>query len=68
MLALAMLVALNNFVLRHLLEACLGRYAFHVSDRLARWLMDHAKRDRILRRDSGVELYGDQDKTQAKIA
>src|SRR6476469_1391140 len=68
MLALAMLVALYNFVLRHFLKAGLGRNAFHVPDRLARWLMDHAKRNRILRRDSGVELYRDKDKAQAKVA
>ena len=67
-LSLAMLVAPNDFVLWDFLEAGLGRNAFHVADGLTRWLMDHAKRNRILRRDSGVELYGDKDKTQAKVA
>jgi hypothetical protein len=42
-MALGVLVAFDDFLLRHLLEALLGGNPLHVSNGLARRFVDHAK-------------------------
>jgi hypothetical protein len=63
-----MLVASDDLVLRDFRKAFLGWNSLHVANGLTRWLVDHAKRNRILCRNGGVKLYGDQDEAQAKVA
>src|SRR5262245_17308504 len=41
--------------------------AFDIPDRLPARLMDHAECGRLLRRDGGLELYGDEDQGQARL-
>jgi hypothetical protein len=68
MMPLGMLVALNDLLLGNLFKATLGVNTLQVSDRLPRWRVDHAERDRFLSGRGGVESDRNEDERETEVA